>query len=429
MSTTITSIYGMHDHIFPDTILWEFIETKIKNILKNYGYYEIKIPIVEKQQLFQQTIGEYTDIITKEMYNLYDKNGEILTLRPEGTTGCIRAIIENNLLYSTNNRLWYIGPMFRYERPQQGRYRQFYQIGIETFGLPEPYIDCEIIIITYNIWKKLNIIDYVALEINSIGSITIRQNYINQLILFLKNNIHLLDSDSINKINTNPLRILDSKNYNTQQLLIKAPKLEEYLDEKSINNFNKLCQMLKKMNIKFNINNNLIRGLDYYNDIVFEWTTKNIGASKTICGGGRYNDLIKKMSCKNDINGMGCAIGIERVLLLIKKVHAINFSLHNKIDICLIPMTNDHILYQTIQIREKILNHFPHLKIIISYFFSNIKKQIIKAIKYNTHFVFIIGIKEIKTQTITIKDLYQKKQINIPNNKLIIILSDLLNNK
>ncbi|QJC33139.1 histidine--tRNA ligase [Enterobacteriaceae endosymbiont of Donacia clavipes] len=427
MTKKITSVHGMHDYLFPDTLLWENIENIIKNTLKNYGYQEIKLPILEKSELFKKTIGEYTDIVKKEMYNLLDKNKDSLTLRPEGTTGFLRSIVENNIFYN-NRRFWYNGPMFRYERPQKGRYRQFNQIGIEIIGLKPPYIDAEIIIITNNLWKKLNITNNIFLEINSIGSIIDRQKYIIELILFFKKNLKFLDFNNQQKIYNNPLRILDSKNENIKKLLNYAPKLKNFLDKRSTNKFRKLCEILNIMNIKFTINNYLVRGLDYYNDIVFEWKTNSLGTSKTICGGGRYDKLINKMSFNKDKNGVGCAIGMERLILLIKNTKSIKLDINFLIDIFLIPMENNYTLKKILVIGELIRNNFPKLRILTSYLFKNLKKQIIQAIKYQSHFIIIIGPKEINNHSIIIKDLYCKKQIIVPENKLISSLKKILKN-
>ncbi|QJC33947.1 histidine--tRNA ligase [Enterobacteriaceae endosymbiont of Donacia cinerea] len=423
MIKKITAIYGMHDYLFPKTLLWKNIENIIQNILNNYGYQEIKLPILEKSELFNKTIGENTDIIEKEMYTLLDKNKNSLTLRPEGTTGFIRAIIEHNIFY-INKRFWYNGPMFRYERPQKGRYRQFNQIGIEILGLKSPYIDAEIIILTNNIWKKLNITENIFLEINTIGSLIDREKYIKKLIFFLEKNLHLLDLKDRKKIYTNPLRILDNNHKNIQKLLINAPKLKNFLNENSIYKFKKLCKILNFMNIKFTINDYLVRGLDYYNDIVFEWKTNNIGTtnSKTICGGGRYDKLINNMSNNKINSGIGCAIGIERLILLVENMKSIKLEIKYLVDIFLIPMENNHILKKILVIGELIRKNFPKLRIVTSYLFKNLKKQIIKANKYKSHFIIIIGQKEIDNSLLIIKDLCLKKQIIIPENKLILHL-------
>ncbi|QJC28463.1 histidine--tRNA ligase [Enterobacteriaceae endosymbiont of Plateumaris consimilis] len=427
MIENITAVHGMHDYFFPDTLLWEHVENIIKRILINYGYKEIKIPILEKSILFKQVIGEMTDIVEKEMYNLNDRNGESLTLRPEGTAGCIRAVVEHNTFSFLNQRLWYNGPMFRYERPQRGRYRQFNQIGIEVLGLESPYIDSEIIIMTNNIWRELNIINNVFLEINSIGSIKDREKYIKKLITYLEKNFHLLDEDCKRRIYTNPLRILDSKNPDIQELLNKAPKLQNFLSKNCIVKLNKLCDILNMVKINFSINYRLVRGLDYYNDIVFEWITNQLGSHKTICGGGRYDKLVKKLSKKNNINGIGCAIGIERLILLIKKINSIKLQTNYLIDIYLIPMDIDVTLHKAICLREIIRKKFPLLKTVISYYFSNLKKQIIKAIKQKVHFLLIIGKKEIDNNQLTIKDLFLKKQITFLEKELIFKLLEILN--
>ncbi|QJC29354.1 histidine--tRNA ligase [Enterobacteriaceae endosymbiont of Plateumaris pusilla] len=429
MIKNITAVHGMHDYFFPDTLLWEYIENTIKRILKNYGYKEIKIPILEKSILFKKAIGEITDIVEKEMYNLNDRNGESLTLRPEGTAGCIRAIVEHNFFSSLNNRLWYNGPMFRYERPQKGRYRQFNQIGIETLGLESPYIDSEIIIITSHFWKELNIIDDVFLEINSIGSTKDRKQYIKKLILFLEKNFHLLDDDCKRRMYKNPLRILDSKNPNMQELLNKAPQLKNFLSKDCIVKLNKLCDIIKLLKINFSINYRLVRGLDYYNDIVFEWITNKIGSHKTICGGGRYDKLVKKLSNKTNISGIGCAIGIERLILLIKNINRIKLKDDYLIDIYLVPMNDNLALYKALFISEIIRKKFPLLKIVISYNFSNLKKQIVQAIKQKVHFLLIIGEKEINNKQLTIKDLLLNKQNTFFEKELITELVKILNFK
>ncbi|QJC34360.1 histidine--tRNA ligase [Enterobacteriaceae endosymbiont of Donacia crassipes] len=429
MIKLITAVHGMHDCLFPNTILWKNIENIIQDTLNNYGYQEIKLPILEKSELFKKTIGEYTDVIEKEMYTLSDKNNNSLTLRPEGTTGFIRAIIENNIFHN-NRRFWYNGPMFRYERPQKGRYRQFNQIGVEILGLTSPYIDAEVIIIMNNIWKKLNITNNIFLEINSIGSLTDRQKYIKQLILFWKKNYFYLDLNDRKKIYTNPLRILDNYKYKNIKLLNYAPKLYNFLNKESINKFNKFCDILNFMNIKYNINHYLVRGLDYYNDIVFEWKSYDIGSkniSKTICGGGRYDKLINSMSNGKNNSGFGCAIGIERLLLLVQVNKSLELNINHLIDIFLIPMESSDSLKKILIIGELIRKKFPKFRIIISYLFQKIKKQIIQANKYKARFILIVGPKEIKQNLIIFKDLYLRKQITVSENQLIFNLETYFN--
>ncbi|QJC35946.1 histidine--tRNA ligase [Enterobacteriaceae endosymbiont of Donacia cincticornis] len=421
MIKLITAVHGMHDYLFPNTILWKNIEKIIQDILNNYGYQEIKLPILEKSELFKKTIGEHTDVIEKEMYTLSDKNNNSLTLRPEGTAGFIRAIVEHNIYYN-NRRFWYNGPMFRYERPQKGRYRQFHQIGIEIVGLTSPYIDAEVVIITNNIWKKLNITNNIFLEINSIGSLIDRKKYIKQLILFWEKNYFSLDLNDRKKIYTNPLRILDNYKYKNIKLLNYAPKLQNFLNKESMNKFNKFCDILNFMNIKFTINNYLVRGLDYYNDIVFEWKSYDIGSkniSKTICGGGRYDKLINYMSNGKNKSGFGCAIGIERLLLLVQINKSLKLNMDYLIDIFLIPMDSNNSLKKILIIGELIRKQFPKLRIIISYLFQKIKKQIIQANKYKSRFILIIGPKEIKNNLIILKDLCFRKQIIMSENQLI----------
>ncbi|QJC33539.1 histidine--tRNA ligase [Enterobacteriaceae endosymbiont of Donacia provostii] len=429
MIKLIKAVYGMHDYFFPDTILWKKIENIIQNILNNYGYQEIKLPLLEHSELFRKSIGEHTDVIEKEMYTLLDKNNNSLTLRPEGTLGFIRAVIEHNI-FSNNKRFWYNGPMFRYERPQKGRYRQFHQIGLEVLGLESPYIDAEIIIIINNIWKKLNITKNIFLEINTIGSLKDRKKYIEKLVLFWEKNYSYLDLNDKKKIYTNPLRILDNYKYNNIKQLNFIPKLKDFLNKESIDKFNKFCNILNIMNIKFTINYYLVRGLDYYNDIVFEWKTYDISnqnISKTICGGGRYDKLINNMSNGKNHSGFGCAIGIERLLLLVQKNQSLKLNLNFLIDIFLIPMESNSSFKKILVISELIREKFPKLRMIISYCFKSLKKQIIQANKYKSRFILIVGQKEIKNNLIILKDLYIRKQISIPEEKLILNLEKYFN--
>ncbi|CAL4322079.1 Histidine--tRNA ligase [Buchnera aphidicola (Eriosoma lanigerum)] len=403
MNQIFQSIRGMHDFLPNDLFLFNKIQTILQKILNNYCYSEIRMPILEKTELFKKTIGDNTDIIEKEMYSFLDHGGRSITLRPEGTVGCVRACIEHSLLYHKIQRLWYIGPMFRYERPQNGRYRQFYQLGVETFGLDGPESDVELIMIAIRWWKKLGILPYLKLEINSIGSLQSRLVYKKELIQFLDKHKSLLDINSRNKIISNPFRILDDKNQNIQHLLQKAPKLYNYLDEKSSIYFDNLCQLLNKMKIEYYINHFLVRGLDYYNDTVFEWTTTKLGSENTVCAGGRY-DLLVQYIGGNLIPAVGLAVGMERLILLFKNIYH-NIQQSSSVDINI--LFSNHIL-KSIQLSEEIRNIFPKLKIMINYSGGSIKKQLDKAYKSSVKIILFYCPNQKKTSIISMINVKEK---------------------
>jgi histidyl-tRNA synthetase len=281
----------MNDCLPTQTPLWQKVEGTVKQVISAYGYNEIRMPIVESTHLFKRAIGEVTDVVEKEMYTFDDRNGDSLTLRPEGTASCVRAGIENGLLYNQEQRLWYMGPMFRHERPQKGRYRQFHQVGVEVFGIDGPDVDAELIMMTARLWRELGINDHVRLELNSIGSLQARAEYRIALIAFLEQHMDVLDEDAKRRMYTNPLRVLDTKNPAIQEVLVDAPMLSAYLDPESKQHFTGLCELLDAAGIKYQVNERLVRGLDYYNRTVFEWITDSLGAQGTVCGGGRYDYL------------------------------------------------------------------------------------------------------------------------------------------
>ncbi|MGL9734666.1 MAG: histidine--tRNA ligase, partial [Symbiopectobacterium sp.] len=289
MAKNIQAIRGMNDYLPAETALWQRIEDSLKKVLHSYGYSEIRLPIAEQTPLFKRAIGEVTDVVEKEMYTFNDRNGDSLSLRPEGTAGCVRAGIEHGILYNQEQRLWYMGPMFRHERPQKGRYRQFHQLGCEVFGLQGPDIDAELILLSARWWSELGISEHVALELNSIGSLKARARYRDALIAFLEQHKDQLDEDCLRRMYTNPLRVLDSKNAQVQALLNDAPVLTNYLDDESRLHFEQLCELLTQAGITSKVNPRLVRGLDYYNRTVFEWVTTSLGSQGTVCAGGRYD--------------------------------------------------------------------------------------------------------------------------------------------
>lgn len=328
----IQAIRGMND-ILPDASpIWQYLEQQVQSLLASYGYSEVRMPIVEHTELFKRSIGEVTDIVEKEMYTFEDRNGESMTLRPEGTAGCVRAAQEHGLLFNQTQRLWYQGPMFRYEKPQKGRYRQFHQIGVETFGMASADIDAEVIMLSARLWQRLGILNAVTLQLNSLGSLESRQRYKEDLVAYLSQFTEQLDEDSQRRLTTNPLRILDSKNEATQALLENAPVLSDYLDEESKAHFSELTAYLDAAGISYQVNPRLVRGLDYYCKTVFEWVTDHLGAQGTVCAGGRYDGLVAQLGGK-PTPAVGFAMGVERLVLLLETLNAIPSAVLQTLDL------------------------------------------------------------------------------------------------
>ncbi|PIQ44028.1 MAG: histidine--tRNA ligase [Gammaproteobacteria bacterium CG11_big_fil_rev_8_21_14_0_20_46_22] len=315
MTQKIQAVRGMNDILPSETHRWQAFEAIVREHLAHYAYREIRFPIVEKTALFKRGVGEVTDIVEKEMYTFDDRNGESLSLRPEGTAGCVRAAVEHGLLHNQIQRLWYMGPLFRHERPQKGRYRQFHQVGVEAFGMDSPMIDAELIALSASLWKKLGIAESVTLEINTLGSFESRQRYREKLIAYFSGHIDALDEDSRRRLQSNPLRILDSKNPDMKAVTVGAPKMLDSLDEASKVHFDRVCALLDELGITYTLNPNLVRGLDYYCHTVFEWTTNELGAQGTVCAGGRYDALVEQLGGRAT-PAVGFAMGIERLLLL-----------------------------------------------------------------------------------------------------------------
>lgn len=322
---TIKAIKGFNDILAKQTPAWRQLEARLATVMDSYGYEQIRLPIVEQTALFKRAIGDATDIVEKEMYTFFDKGEppESLTLRPEGTAGVVRALNEHNLLRGDAPRLWYTGPMFRYERPQKGRYRQFHQFGVESFGVATADMDAEVIILSARIWKELGLTEHLTLELNSLGEADERKAYRDSLVEYLTERKSQLDEDSLRRLNTNPLRILDSKIESTQALLLNAPKLADFLGDESLAHFEQLKAYLSGLDISFTVNDKLVRGLDYYNKTVFEWTTDKLGSQATVCAGGRYDSLVSQLGAKQATPAVGFAIGMERLLLLLDEVNEI----------------------------------------------------------------------------------------------------------
>ena len=318
MTSSIQAIRGMNDILPEHSELWAFFEETVQDWLRSYGYRSIRMPIVEQTALFKRAIGEVTDIVEKEMYTFVDAlNGESLTLRPEGTASCVRAVLQHNLLYNAPQRLWYMGPMFRHERPQKGRYRQFHQVGVESLGYAGPDMDAEHIIMTARLWRRLGLPD-IELQLNTLGTSEDRTRHRKRLVHYLEQYLDQLDEDTRRRLATNPLRVLDSKNPALQDLIEAAPRLLDDLDEVSLKHFEALQAMLRDAGIEYRINPRLVRGLDYYNFTVFEWVTTRLGAQGTVCAGGRYDGLIEQIGGK-PAPACGFAMGVERLLALLEE--------------------------------------------------------------------------------------------------------------
>lgn len=348
--------------ILPDvTPIWQYLESEVRAVFSMYGYSEIRMPVVEPTELFKRSIGEVTDIVEKEMYTFDDRNGDSLTLRPEGTAGCVRAGEEHGLLFNQTQRLWYQGPMFRYEKPQKGRYRQFHQIGLETFGMASADIDAEVIMLSARLWKRLGILDSVTLQINSLGSTESRQRYKQDLTEYLTKYYSELDEDSQRRLSTNPLRILDSKSESTQAILGDAPVLTDYLDEESKEHFEDLTNMLDQAGVKYQINPRLVRGLDYYCKTVFEWVTDKLGAQGTVCAGGRYDGLVQQLGGK-PTPAVGFAMGVERLVLLLETLNVLPASVNTAFDLYIAAEVKG-IQHDVMAFAESLRNELPQLRI------------------------------------------------------------------
>jgi histidyl-tRNA synthetase len=411
----IQAIRGMNDLLPTESALWQQVEKIVKNVLNSYGYNEIRTPIVEETALFKRAVGEVTDIVEKEMYTFNDRKDISLTLRPELTAGCVRAGIEHGLLYNQEQRLWYFGPAFRYERPQRGRHRQFHQFGVEVFGLAGPDIDAELILLTARLWKALGIAEHTHLELNSIGSLAARDNYRHALVEFLEQHKDSLDEDCKRRMYTNPLRVLDSKNPSIQELLNQAPKLFDYLDPESKDHFAGLCQLLDANGIKYTVNQRLVRGLDYYNRTVFEWVTNSLGTQGTVCGGGRYDSLVSQLGGRAT-PAVGFAIGAERLILLIQAVNS-QLKSDNNIDVYMISSGNNTRV-QAQKLAEKMRDVMPTKRIMTNYGSNDFKKQFSQADKYGAKLAIVIGENEILTNKVVVKNLQSGEQIEVEQDQV-----------
>ena len=417
MSKFIQSIRGMHDVLPDDSHRWQSFEAVIQKLMTSYGYKEIRMPLVESTDLFCRSIGEVTDIVEKEMYTFEDRNGDKLTLRPEGTASCVRAGIQHGLLYNQIQRLWYSGPMFRHERPQKGRYRQFHQFGVEAYGIATADIDAELIFISARLWRQLGLKD-VRLELNTLGSNQARADYKQILVEYLNKHIDLLDEDSLRRLETNPLRILDSKNPALKEILDNAPALLDHLDDESRQQFDKLKASLDAAGIEYTINPRLVRGLDYYCKTVFEWVTDELGAQGTICAGGRYDGLVEQLGGKLT-PAIGFALGMERILSLLETQQE---QQAETIDIYFVLLGEDSSV-KGLQLAEEIREQLPDVKMIAHCGGGSMKSQMKKADKSGAKIALILGEDELKNTQVTVKYLREKKeQESVDFEKLTLFL-------
>ncbi|MGF1752822.1 histidine--tRNA ligase [Vibrio makurazakiensis] len=401
MAKNIQAIRGMNDCLPTQSPLWQKVEGAVKSVVSAYGYNEVRMPIVEETNLFSRAVGEETDVVSKEMYTFDDRNGDSLTLRPEGTAGCVRSCIQNSLINRDEQRLWYMGPMFRHERPQKGRYRQFHQCGVEVFGLDGPDVDAELIMMTARLWRELGIDKHVRLELNSIGSQEDRVSYRTALVAFLEQHIDVLDEDCKRRMHTNPLRVLDTKNPDVQAILGDAPRLSEYLGEESKQHFAGLCELLDAVGIEYQVNERLVRGLDYYNRTVFEWITDSLGAQGTVCGGGRYDGLVEQLGGK-PTNAVGFAMGLERLVLMMETLELT--EVRRSVDVYMVA-AGEGTMIAAMQLANQLRDTVKGVRVMNHFGGGNFKKQFKRADKVGAVVALVLGENEVADNTVVLKDL------------------------
>ncbi|MCE8030970.1 histidine--tRNA ligase [Halomonas daqingensis] len=414
----------MNDLLPDRSALWQYFEGKVQALTQRYGYAEIRTPIVEQTALFARSIGEVTDIVEKEMYTFEDRNGDSLTLRPEGTASCVRAAMEHGLLHNQTQRLWYQGPMFRHERPQKGRYRQFHQVGVEAFGLEGPDIDAEVILLSARLWRELGLSDHVTLELNSLGSSEARAAYRDKLVAYFEQHRDQLDEDSLRRLTSNPLRILDSKNPDMAPMLADAPKLMDHLDDASREHFEGLTALLQAAGIDYVINPRLVRGLDYYGRTVFEWTTTALGSQGTVCAGGRYDGLVEQLGGK-PTPAVGFAMGIERLVLLLETLELVPDAALGELDLYVLPM-DDVATTQAMLLAERIRSELPELRLQLHCGGGSFKSRIKKADRSGARLALLLGEDELDAGRATLKFLREEReQMSLDQGALIDTLASM----
>ncbi|MGC9456183.1 MAG: histidine--tRNA ligase [Halothiobacillaceae bacterium] len=400
MSGRIQSIRGMHDLLPDRSGLWRRVEQTLAGVAESYGYREIRMPIVEDTALFKRSIGEVTDIVEKEMYTFDDRNGESLTLRPEGTAGCVRACLQHGLIHNTQRKLWYIGPMFRHERPQKGRYRQFHQFGVEAFGMAGPELDVELILMAARLWRQLGL-DDIRLEINTLGTTEARLAHRAVLVEYLEANVDVLDEDGRRRMYSNPLRVLDSKNPALQALAENAPRLADYLDEAAQAEFDRVRALLDEAGIAYRVNPRLVRGLDYYNKTVFEWVTDQLGAQGTVCAGGRYDGLVTQLGGR-DTPAAGFAIGLERLVALIESL--VGQEEPPQADVYLLA-TDSQAESEALRLAERLRDEVPGLQVMVNFDGGSLKAQFKRADRSGARHALVLGEAERAGGVVTVKPL------------------------
>ncbi len=400
--SNIQAVRGMNDILPDETPHWRRLEQTTSRLLASYGYGEIRLPLIEKTELFSRSIGEITDIVEREMYSFDDRNGDSLTLRPEGTAGCVRAAIQQGML-SVPQRLWYAGPMFRYERPQKGRQRQFHQIGVEAFGIATPDMEAEHILLCARLWRQLGLADSVELQLNSLGNSAARRAYRTALLAYLEAHVDALDEDSRRRLHTNPLRILDSKVEQTRRVLDAAPTMADYLDEESRGDFARLCDLLQAAGQPYVVNTRLVRGLDYYNKTVYEWVTNRLGAQGTVCGGGRYDNLVEQLGGRATA-AVGFAMGMERLVLLMQELHTLDTAAGAQADVYIVA-AGDAAQRQALAVVEGVRDNLPELAIVQHTGGGSFKSQLKRADKSGARVALIWGEDEVLAQSVTVKFL------------------------
>lgn len=425
MSKKIQAIRGMNDLLPEQSPYWQYFEAQVQALMRRYGYAEIRMPIVEQTALFARSIGEVTDIVEKEMYTFEDRNGDSLSLRPEGTASCVRAAMQHGLLHNQTQRLWYQGPMFRHERPQKGRYRQFHQVGVETYGLAGPDIDAELILLSARLWKQLGLLEHVTLELNSLGSSEARAAYRALLVEYFEQHSALLDEDSRRRLTSNPLRILDSKNPDMAAMLDAAPALMDHLDDESREHFAALTTTLDAAGIDYVINPRLVRGLDYYSRTVFEWTTNALGSQGTVCAGGRYDGLVEQLGGK-PTPAVGFAMGIERLILLLETLDLVPQDAAPRLDLYLLG-SNEAATREALLLGETLREALPSLQLMVHCGGGSLKSQIKRADKSGASLALLLGEDELAAGSVTVKFLRDdRQQCSLPRERLAAALPELL---
>lgn len=413
----------MNDLLPQQTAVWQYLEERVASLLARYGYSEIRFPVLESTGLFRRAIGEVTDIVEKEMYTFEDRSGDSVTLRPEGTAGCVRACEQNGLLFNQVQRLWYQGPMFRYERPQKGRLRQFHQIGAEVFGLAGPDIDAEMLVMQARLWRELGIQDAVTLQINSLGTSDSRRTYRDALVAYLRGVQDELDADSQRRLESNPLRILDSKDARTQELLDGAPSLFDCLDDESRTHFDELRALLDAAGVHYEVNPRLVRGLDYYSKTVFEWVTDALGAQGTVCAGGRYDGLVEQLGGKAT-PAVGFAMGVERLTLLLEELEVVPVGVREQVDVYLVSTVAPT---EAAVLAEQVRDAYPQLRLMNHCGGGSLKSQFKKADRSGARLALVLGESELEQGAVTIKCLRTgREQLTLPRERMMTSLGDWL---